>query len=142
MNITPALLRFAAACSVLGLAVACDGPGSPASERSGQSFASLITETDSLRCGTSEVIHKNRGKDTLRFHIKVRDFCLDTLPELGVSRVIVEDSMGRALTIDTVVGQTFRGTLALPPGTRIKLECLRTSVFPAQCVWEYKYNLP
>lgn len=149
MNTTPKTLPMLT-LALVALLPACDGPrGAPGEEEPFERtteafFASLVEETDTLACRTTEVIHQNRTGKALTFHLKVQDRCLDTLSVPSRAVIIVEDSTGTATSRDTVPANgTFRGTIVLPARHRLKIDCHSSAAVSfGDCIWEYKYNVP
>jgi hypothetical protein len=113
----------------------------------GQAAAGLVTEADSMVCGTTAVLYNNHTANPKDLHVRVKNNCvedtMDTMPP-PPARLVVLDAQGRPVPgqdISIPSGTTHRGTMTVPANARMRLEC-STGRARTGCSWFYQYALP
>lgn len=114
----------------------------------GETAAGLVTEADSLRCGQNGVLYTNHTAKARDLHVRVRNDCTeltdDTMPP-PPARLVVLDAQNRPVPGQDVSipgGTTHRGTMSVPGGARLRLECSVSRSRGTGCSWHYQYALP
>lgn len=130
-----------AAVAVAVAVVACQqGPAG------GDTAAGLVTESDSMSCGTTSTIFTNHTANAKDLHVRSTWRCtmVDTIrPPYG--RLVVFDAQGRVSQgqdVQLPYGETHRGSFTIPGGGgRLVLECRGDRILEGNgCQWSYSYS--
>lgn len=114
-----------------------------APEDNGDLAAGLVTEADSMRCGTRATLYTNHTAQAKDLHVRASYNCIevDTLrPPSG--RLVVLDAQGRVVQnqdVEIPAGTTHRGTFTVGGGGRLELDCRGFGVGTG-CTWSYSYS--
>lgn len=120
----------------LTLLAACSPPGQ-------QQAVGLVTESDSMTCGTTSTLYTNHTTNPKDLHVRASYNCIaeDSIhPPVG--RLVVLDAQNKVVQNQDVqipALTTHRGTFTVPGGARLVFECggVRISV---GCQWSYSYS--
>lgn len=118
---------------------ACDPPGGPPVS------AGLVTEADSLQCGSSAVLYVNHTANAKDLHVHASYNCImDDSIRPPAARLYVVDAQNKVVPgqdVQIPSGTPHRGTFTVPGGGSLKLECPGISLLHAGgCQWSYSYS--